>query len=264
MLSFEEFLTEADLLNQIGKEDKLGLDAGMRKHPDVSAQEYQDRNSYDYHDPTTRKISTLKGLDVYHSVLKGKPNRYGVYAPDSHHYYLHDPKTNIIHIHVKGHKDNNKVLQVDTLASSGQSPVKAQDFYHHLLKNHVKALVGSSHTIGGQKVWNRLANKKTVSIHGWLNGKPVPMDARNPDETHSDWNEQRKHEDDAGKHYIAKHGDPYSGLESTFVQRFIKYMNAKIRAGKEFEDQRNTKLVASYHPLKKMKAAALRESKENT
>jgi hypothetical protein len=161
-------------------------------------------------------VSTVAGMHIYKHETSP---REGYSSID---YLAHDPKTNKVHFHMTGVQNKKNIVHVETLAGSGKAPIKASDFYHHLLKHHVTALVGSTHSEGGQKTWQRLANKKTVSVHGWLNNKPVNLDPKNPDETHASYGERWR---------AAAVGDH------------------------EPAQRARTELVASYHPLKKLQAA---------
>lgn len=188
MLSYKGFLKEARLLTHIEKQDKLGTMAG----------DTYDRNNLEHYG--FKKVSTLSGHHVYHSATEGSYD-----GKLRHHYLLHDPKTDMVHLHVTAHETQNRntgkntgMLEIHELGGSGHSPVKAHDFYHHLLKNHVKGLIGTEHSEGGQKVWNRLAKKPSVSVHGWdkYRNHPVNIDATDPDETHSSPEIAGKHMDD--------------------------------------------------------------------
>lgn len=258
MKSLEEFLLEAELLDGIPKSDRLGLyNVGLTiSNPSNIGASYQRRNSWTLSDKrsdrNTKHVSTLHGLHIYHTVIKGHPEdeyRRKAYE-DAHIYTLHDPKTNMVHMQVVGHKNQHNVMHVEGLASSGKSPVKAQDFYHHLLKHHITALVGTSHSEGGRKVWNRLAAKKTVSVHGWDDNKkePVNIDATNPDETHSSYSEKKRHLNDAPE---------YPSVWDHTYKKKQKAREDHINVVKsEFDKKIDMPLVASYHPLKKLKVAA--------
>lgn len=175
---------------------------------------YSERSTPTVHS-TISKIGTLKGLDVYRSdpsVPIHKNNE------SKNSFILHDPRTNQVHIHVKGDFNDAKGFHVQTLGATN-SPVKAQDFYHHLLKKgHVSSLVGTEHSEGGQKVWQRLSKKNNISVHGWddEDEKPVNVNPRDPDQTHADI---KDYSDDVG----------HMALVASYHSNFKK----KVRALKE-------------------------------
>lgn len=102
-----------------------------------------------------------------------------------------------LHIDLTGraYASNKKSLYISTVSSSGKSPVKVHEYYHHLLKSgHYDTLIGSEHSKGGgDEVWRRLAKMPGIKVHGWKKhdydekkGEPVNIDPQNPDETHAD------------------------------------------------------------------------------
>jgi hypothetical protein len=99
-------------------------------------------------------------------------------------YHLQNPKTKKITHSVNGYEKKG-VLDIHGAGSTGKSSVKMHDFYHHLIKKHVKALVGTSHSPGAKKVWQRLAKKQGVSLHGHHKGKAVNLDPQDEMETHA-------------------------------------------------------------------------------
>lgn len=99
-------------------------------------------------------------------------------------YHLQDPKTKKITHSVNG-SEKKGVFKVGGASTTGDSPVKMHDFYHHLIKKHVKALVGTDHSEGAKRVWQNLAKKRGVSLHGWHKGKAVNLDPKDEMETHA-------------------------------------------------------------------------------
>ena len=124
------------------------------------------------------------GKEHYLGKFKGHYVRRTTYGEGDAAYHLQDPKTKKITHSVNG-TEKNGVLKVGGASTTGESPVKMHDFYHHLLKKHVKALVGTSHSEGAKKVWQNLAKKPGVSLHGWHKGKPVNLDPSDEGETHA-------------------------------------------------------------------------------
>lgn len=119
--------------------------------------------------------------------FKGKNVFKTSYGRSDAAYHLEDPETNKISHSVNG-TQRNGVLTVGGAASTGKSDIKMHDFYHYLIKNHVKALVGTNHSPGAKKVWQRLAKKRGVDLHGWHKNKEVNLDSQDEMETHGNSN----------------------------------------------------------------------------
>lgn len=191
-------LKEAEFLPYIKKKDKFDFQSGSHHLEDKNDKHWGKLNK-DHH----VIAHTAYGYTNVH-VVRAKDNR--------------------ITTSLSG-KIRKGVYHIDSVESTGRGP-KAHELYHHMIKHgHVKALVGYSHSEGGQKVWQRLAKKKNVTVHGWLRGKPVNLDPQDPEETHAT---ARDAYGDAGK-YAARRQDIDRGAVDTL----------------------NTSLVASYNPRKK-------------
>lgn len=177
-------LREAYFHQYIEKDDKVGTMAGSKVKPEyLSSFMYAvDNSTY-----KQQKIGRLKGLDIYKATHNSKYGSDNIPGHTQTHFILHDPETNTVHIHLAGTvKDDANTMTIGEVASSGKNKVKAHDFYEHLLKRgHVNALVGKGHSEGGIRLWQRLAKKKDISVHGWNNDHPVNLDPQNRDETHS-------------------------------------------------------------------------------
>ena len=99
-----------------------------------------------------------------------------------------NPKTGKATLAVRGDVNRAKVLSHLHLASSDDNTFPAHELYHHLLKHgHVAALVADEQSPGGRKVWEKLAKKKDVNIHGWdpTYRKPVNIKV-GEDDTHEE------------------------------------------------------------------------------
>lgn len=166
--------------NTIGKNDRGWLsDAGK------DARDLRQDTKYNY------------GKDKYLGKFKGHYVRKTTYGQGDSAYHLQDPKTKKITHSVNG-AERRGVLTVGGASSTGDSSIKMHDFYHHLIKKHVKALVGTSHSEGAKKVWQKLSSKPGVSLHGWHKGKAVNLDPKDEMETHApgpQWSDMRQPEE---------------------------------------------------------------------
>jgi len=103
-------------------------------------------------------------------------------------YFALDPRTKKATIAVRG-KLKNGVLSNLYLAAKNNNKLPAEDFYHYLIKNYLKALETDSQSEGAIKVWQKLSKKRDVNIHGWYNGKAVNIKF-GEDDTHADYDDE--------------------------------------------------------------------------
>jgi len=163
-------IAEVDNLNYIRKSNKLDLNVGKKM-------KFGDG---DYEDV---KIGKFQGHDIYSTFDWGTQISWSVV----------DPKTNIKHIELLTDRGKGDIYTVHMVASTGKGP-KVPDFYHYLLKNHVTGLVATEQSEGGKKIWQRLAKKKGLSVHGWSKGKAVNVDPQDDEETHGNSGSSDKEE----------------------------------------------------------------------
>lgn len=136
MLSFKKFVSEAPIIDTSIENIKEPADYG---HP---------RN-----EPKRQTLSKMGDNTVKELSL----------TPYRTSYTLHD-KDNKIAIKATGKKDGNK-FTINSLESSQKAPVKAHEFYHHLITNndvHLHSDIVQSP--GGKKVWERLRGMPNIKI----------------------------------------------------------------------------------------------------
>jgi hypothetical protein len=51
--------------------------------------------------------------------------------------------------------------------------------------NSIKAIVADDQSEGAKRMWQRLAKKRGMNVHGWHRGKPVNLDPQDEMETHA-------------------------------------------------------------------------------
>ena len=174
----ERNLSEAPLLQGIAKKHKFNYETGTK----ASARDIQ--SGY-----YGRKIASVdKEHDIHHS-------------EDGSYYVIHKP-TGKITTTISGVRNpKSKSFSINTVDSTGKGP-KVHKVYRKILQSgHSTSLVGSSHSEGGQKIWQKLSSEKGVSVHGWHKGKPVNIDPKDPEETHVP-------EDEARRGYLRSKVDP--------------------------------------------------------
>lgn len=138
------------------------------------------------------EINFLKKQGYVHPQVVGKLDKehtilHKVSKKGTEHFMVRNNNTNNIVSVLEGERNAANTFKINTLESDGTGP-KAHDLYHHLLKNgHVGAFMTTSQSEGGRRVWQKLAKKSGISIHGWDNegDKPVGVDMENPLETHA-------------------------------------------------------------------------------
>lgn len=83
-------------------------------------------------------------------------------------------------------EENNVLTDLSLYAINKNNTLKAHNFYAFLITNLGKSLVATEQSPGGHAVWKQLQKyHKNISIHGWLNGKAVNVDMRDPEYTHA-------------------------------------------------------------------------------
>jgi len=175
MKTFVQFLFEVRTATDITKKTKSFINAvlpnnGRKFNPEDSDGEH---------------IGTVKGHHIYKHVspLNKRVVTYSAHNPESG-----KSTVAVSGIHHKG------VLSDLRLAASEDNKFPAHELYHHLLHHdHVKALVADHQSPGGKKVWERLAKKKNIGIHGWDPKKNKPVNIKfGEDETHEEPSKNKK------------------------------------------------------------------------
>jgi hypothetical protein len=161
-------LMEAPLLDYIGKKRKFNRETGIKLS-----------------NPGERVSKIDKDHDLHHLT----------YPEGGSSYIVRNRKTGVGHMTIYGHRNRAGSFEINATDSTGEGP-KAHKVYRKILQSgHAKALVGASHSEGGQKIWQKLSSEKNVSVHGWHKGKPVNLDPKDPEETHISSDELSKNLD---------------------------------------------------------------------
>jgi hypothetical protein len=194
----EKNLMEVELIN-ISRDSSLTsrlrdtISKDEMKSDNKKSQESLGRNRY-----TT--IGRIGDHDVIHD-----QHRYSN-SKDSHSYIVRHRETGKIDGEIEGDYDKHpKTFKIDVTSSTGDGP-KMHDVYHKILshgarggrnlrtsrradsgEHYVKSLVsGEEQSEGGMRLWQNLARKKNMSVHGWHPTKgAVNLDPDDQDETHA-------------------------------------------------------------------------------
>lgn len=73
---------------------------------------------------------------------------------------------------VLGNQKNN-TFEIAIKAAKKNNPFKMFELYAFLIKKLNLVLSTTSQTEAGRRVWSKLATVPGISIHGWLDGKPL-------------------------------------------------------------------------------------------
>ena len=162
MLKFNQFIKEA----------------WVTEKPDKRSEEVSGSKTYDDASKfrsNSHKIGEVGGLHVYASHNPGGGMTHYTWNPKDKkiHHVLTNTETTKEH-------DGSLRLKYLTAHARRNSHVKMSDVYHHLVTRHNRVLVGTSHSHGAVKLWNRLRSHPELHVHG-----------ENPDGSHV----ELKHED---------------------------------------------------------------------
>ena len=164
----ERNLSEAPLMPDIKKKEKFNPETGKKIDTD--------------------EIGGVKigSVDKEHGIYHSRWDNVDTY------HVVHEPTKKVTTTIAGSRNPKTKTFTIDTTDSTGTGP-KAHKVYRKILQTgHSTSLVGKSHSEGGQKIWQKLSSEKGVSVHGWHRGKPVNIDAKDPEETHVSSDEAKK------------------------------------------------------------------------
>ena len=138
------------------------------------------------------RIGSIGDHDIIHDQYRYTNSR------DSHSYIVRHRETGKIDGEIEGDYDKHpRTFKVDVASSTGEGP-KMHDVYHKILshgasarrkrsgEHYVTSLVsGEEQSEGGMRMWQNLARKKNMSVHGWHSNKAVNLDPSDEGETHA-------------------------------------------------------------------------------
>lgn len=173
-------MMEAPLLTYIGKKRKFNRETGRQF-------------------PEEKSGDKVARIDSEHDLHYKN-------SADGSTYMVRNRKTGVVHATIFGYpKRKAGTFEINATDSTGQGP-KMHKVYRKILQSgHAKSLVGTSHSEGGQKIWQKLSRERGVNIHGWVGGKkgkPVNLDPRDPEETHVSYDDAYDSGDAAAKEIL--------------------------------------------------------------
>ena len=139
-------------------------EAWVTDKPDVRSPEVSGSHKVD--DPSKfrsggHKIGEVGGMHVYASHNAGGGMTHYTWNPK-------DKKIHHVLTNTETTKEKGGALRLKYLTAHARkdSPVKMGDVYHHLVTKHNRVLVGTSHSRGAEKLWNRLRSREDIHVHG--------------------------------------------------------------------------------------------------
>ena len=139
-------------------------EAWITDKPDVRSPEVSGSHKVD--DPSKfrsggHKIGEVGGMHVYASHNAGGGMTHYTWNPK-------DKKIHHVLTNTETTKEKGGALRLKYLTAHARkdSPIKMGDVYHHLVTKHNRVLVGTSHSRGAEKLWNRLRSREDIHVHG--------------------------------------------------------------------------------------------------
>lgn len=195
------------------------------------------------------KKTEYSSIEKLYSLGKNHELYHAYYEPEhENHYIVKNKNTNKITSVLTGELNDANTFKINSAESNGRGP-KMHEIYHTLLKNgHVGAFMTTAQSYGGRKIWQKLAKKRNVVVHGWdkEKEKAVPVDMENILDTHSDPGEQ-KQQKISMQNMINKEFETdkqYKTMDDKTKELLAKQRLSNLRRNRE--NVENMPLVASY------------------
>jgi len=147
MLSFSKFINEA-WTNDIEPSSKEASVTSNRTYNTPQA----------FHSKA-KKIGEINGLEIHRADIGGGST-----------HFTWDPKTKLVHHVVRASQvtqENGKTrLKYLSAHRRDTSHVSMGQVYGHLVKNHDTEFIGTGHSPGAQKMWDRFHSDSGLEVHG--------------------------------------------------------------------------------------------------
>jgi len=152
ILSFVDFINEENfyeaLINRISEK----RDEAVTKNEGYESPQHYEKNS--------EKLGEYKGLHIYASKTSGGGMKHFTWSSQDkkiHH---------VLYAAQASHENGKTRLQFLSAHSRKESPVRMSEIYKELIVNHNREMVGTSHSPGAVKMWNRLHADDELEMHG--------------------------------------------------------------------------------------------------
>jgi hypothetical protein len=147
MLSFSQFIQEAwtNGIDQVSKEKSVTSDDKYNSPKDFKKD--------------SKKVGEVNGLEI-HSAPSGSGLTHFTWSPKDrkiHH---------VVHAAEASEHDGKTKLKWLSAHSRKESPVRMGQVYSHLVKHHDVEFVGTGHSPGAQKMWQKFHSDPELEIHG--------------------------------------------------------------------------------------------------
>ena len=108
----------------------------------------------------SEKLGEYKGLHIYVSKTSDEGMKHFTWSP-------HDKKIHHVLYAAQASNKNGKTrLQFLSAHSRKESPVRMNEIYKELIVNHGREMIGTSHSSGAVKMWNRLHADDELEMYG--------------------------------------------------------------------------------------------------
>jgi hypothetical protein len=119
-----------------------------------------------------QKLGNVGNLELHSSETHGGGMTHFTWSPE-------DKKIHHILYAASSIKDETGNIQLKYLSAHGRktSPVRMSHVYKALITDHDRTLVGTSHSPGAKKLWDRMKDDPDIDVKGIKNGRTVDIDA---------------------------------------------------------------------------------------
>lgn len=147
MISFKSFIIEA-WTNEIGKSSKEASVTNKMKYS--SGEEYK---------KGANKIGEINGLHIYTHDSNGGMTVFTHNPKDGHIHH-------VVHAVQKTGPNHSPTLKFLSAHKRDGSPASMGSVYAHLIKKHNFTFVGTGHSPGAQKMWDRFHDDSEIEVLG--------------------------------------------------------------------------------------------------
>ena len=152
LLSFTAFIDKEKLNEALINRIPEKRDQAVTKNEGYENPQHYEKNS--------EKLGEYKGLHIYVSKTSGGGMKHFTWSP-------HDKKIHHVLYAAQASQENGKTrLQFLSAHSRKESPVRMSEIYKELIVNHGREMVGTSHSPGAIKMWNRLHADNELEMYG--------------------------------------------------------------------------------------------------
>jgi len=165
---------------------------GEKRDPAVSTNTEYDEPSHFI--KNAQKIGDIRGLELHSSETAGGGMTHFTWNPS-------DKKIHHVLYAANSTKDDEGNIQLKYLSAHSRktSHVRMGEVYKSLINDHNRTLVGTSHSEGAKKLWDKMMTDPDIDVKGIKNGRTVDLQNM---KTHVPYGDPDK--ETGGMHLIAR------------------------------------------------------------